>query len=194
MFLSRYLKSKELWREDPSPRWVVHQGQNAVNTRQPVDGPKEVNAVPLVTRVLAHRLHLLQILIVHSASACIPETDTGFVSVPGRPPPELLSGDAAGNDPRTSISSLFQLQGCIAQADPQPGHAEQELCMIFLSVGSLSPGETAQESEFCFSLLRFAFPSPRFRAQQRVLEQNQQQYNVNLGTRGSAENHCQTRL
>lgn len=31
--LSRYLKSKELWREDPAPGWVIHQVQNAVNPR-----------------------------------------------------------------------------------------------------------------------------------------------------------------
>lgn len=48
-FLSRYLKSKEVWREDPAPGWVIHQVQNAVNPRQSVDGSKQVNPVPVVT-------------------------------------------------------------------------------------------------------------------------------------------------
>lgn len=77
--LSRYLKSKELWREDPGPGWVIHQVQNAVNPRSSVDGSKQVNPVPVVPRVLTHSLHLLQILI-HIISAYDPPTNTGLVS------------------------------------------------------------------------------------------------------------------
>lgn len=67
----RYLKLKEVWREDPSPVRIVHQGQNAVYTRKSVEGSKQVNPVPAIARVLAHRLHLKQVLSLHRMSACI---------------------------------------------------------------------------------------------------------------------------
>lgn len=69
----------------------------------------------------------------------------------------------------TLISSLFQLQGCGAQADPQFGCVEQERCVIFSSVRSLFPGHPAQEADFCLSVLFFTLQLPCFRAQQRVL-------------------------
>lgn len=68
---NRYLKSKEVWREDPSPGRTVHQGQNAVHTRESVEGSKQVNPVPVITRVLTHRLHLQQVISLHRMSACI---------------------------------------------------------------------------------------------------------------------------
>lgn len=62
---------KEVWREDPSPVRIVHQGQNAVYTRESVESSEQVNPVPVIARVLAHRLHLTQVLNLHRVSACI---------------------------------------------------------------------------------------------------------------------------
>lgn len=89
---SRYLKPKELWRVDPSPLWAIHQGQDAVDTRQSVDSSKQVNPVPVVTRVLTHRLHLLQILSIHIISAYVPPTNRGFVTFSDQRPSELTCG------------------------------------------------------------------------------------------------------
>lgn len=172
-FLSRYLK--KVWREDPAPGWIIHQVQNAVNPRQPVDGSKEVNPVPVVTRVLTHRLHLLQILHIHIASACVPPTDTGFVTC-------IRPADGTETPRGTShtwISSLFQLRGCGAQADPQSGCVEQELCGIFLSVWNLFPGHPAQEADFCLSVLLLTLQLPGFRAQQRVLREVKSFFKIN---------------
>lgn len=71
----------------------------------------------------------------------------------------------------TLISSLFQLQGCGAQADPELGCVEQELGMIFSAVWSLSPGRPAQEADFCLSVLFFTLQFSCFRAQERVLSE-----------------------
>lgn len=74
---SLYLKSKDLWREDPSPGRIVHQGQYAVHTRESVEGSKQVNPVPVITTVFTHRPHLLQVLSLHiSMSACISRRNT----------------------------------------------------------------------------------------------------------------------
>lgn len=89
-FLSRYLKSKEVWREDPAPGWVIHQVQNAVYPRQSLDGSKQVNPVPVVTRVLTHRLHLLQILNIHIVSTYVPNQHRICFTF-RRLPPELMS-------------------------------------------------------------------------------------------------------
>lgn len=79
----------------------------------------------------------------------------------------------------TLISSLFQLQGCGAQADPQFGCVEQELCVIFLSGWSLFPGHATQEADFCLSPLLFTLQFPCFRAQQRVLWETKSHFKAN---------------
>lgn len=88
-FISRYLKSKEVWGEDPSPEWAIHQGQNEVDTHQSVDSPEQVNLVPAVAGVLTHHLNLLQVVRIHGISAYVPPT-IRFVTFPDRLPSEPM--------------------------------------------------------------------------------------------------------
>lgn len=185
---NRYLKSKEVWREDPSPGRIVHQGQNAVHTRESVEGSKQVNPVPVITRVLTHRLHLQQEISLHRMSACISWRNTETWCGPLLPffnetsvhllKYQIILGSVrlSGCDlslisaSHTKNGSFLQLPRSRAQAYSQPGHVEQELCWVFLSVWSLFPGDPAQESGFCLPLLfSTLLHFPRFWAQQRVL-------------------------